>query len=409
MIQSPLARLLPGTSAPVKTTPERFLRSSLCALLLLAPAANAAAADPGQDFTREAKLLFRVVACAGGEPVPAELVAVVESHCKALRPLIALYRDKYVTGAQPFLDSLQPRGLPTTVVYPFGGGDLLSALTTYKGLREVTTLSLEHAGDPRRIVGIDAARLEDSLLRVRRGVSGLLALDNSTSEAMIQLQRGEIPGQLAFFLIALAVHGQEPVGLRYFRLHSEGTLDYLSQKRIAELEGEKALQLNTVWKSPDFSVAFSNSELEFRPAGSSEPARVHRHIAANLMDGPLAKDPRVIKHLEAKGPVAALTKAASYTLWSKSFSRVRNYLLKHMEFMISDSTGIPPRHAAPAGFVQETYGTFDGPFLEANTKDSEDFCALWAGQPKRELKFRYGYVDVLRQNHLLVTRRAAKP
>ena len=76
--------------------------------------------------------------------------------------------------------------------------------------------------------------------------------------------------------------------------------------------------------------------------------------------------------------------------------------------MISDSTGIPVRYAAPAGFVLETYGSFDGPFLEANTKDSEDFCALWASQPKRELRFRYGYVDVLRQNHLLVTKRAPK-
>jgi hypothetical protein len=317
------------------------------------------------------------------------------------------YREKYVQGAQPFLHSLQPRGLPATVVYPFGGGDLLSALTTYKDLREATTLSLEHAGDPRRIVGIDAPQLEESLLRVRRGVSGLLWLSDSTSESLIQLQRGEIPGQLAFFLIGLAVHGQEPTGLRYFRIEPDGSLRYMTEPAIAALEGQTAKQLNSVWKSPDFSLAFSNSELHFRPKGSSDAARVHRHIAANLMDGPLAKDPRVLKHLERKGRVAAMTKAASYTLWNKSFSRIRRYLLANMEFMISDSTGIPPQHASAAGFVQESYGSFDGPFLEANMKDGEDFCALWAGQPKRELKFRYGYVDVLRQNHLLVTKRPA--
>jgi hypothetical protein len=392
----------------VKTIPKRrrWPRVALSGALLLALGAPAlAAAEAGHDFTREAKLLFRVVACAGSQEIPAELLPVVEAHCKALQPLIAAYREKYVEGEQAFLLSLQPPGLPTTVVYPFGGGDLLSALTTYKGLREVTTLSLEHAGDPRRIVGIDAARLADSLQRVRRGVSGLLWLSDSTSENMIQLQRGEIPGQLAFFLIGLAVHGHEPVGLRYFRIRGDGGLEYLSEQQIAELEGETARELNRVWKSPDFSVAFSNSELSFRLAGS-EDTQVHRHIAANLMDGPLAKDPRVLKHLEAKGRVAAMTKAASYTLWNKSFSRIRRYLLANMEFMISDSTGIPPQYAAPAGFVQESYGSFDGPFLETNTRDAEDFCALWAEQPKRELRFRYGYVDALRQNHLLVTRRA---
>src|SRR5262245_12744710 len=342
----------------VRSSPARVRIAALAALLCAAPLARAA--EEGHDYAREVRLLYRIVACAGSDPVPAGLEAVVEAHCKALWPLMEAYREKYVRGPQDFLQSLQPKGLPTSVVYPFGGGDLLSALTTYKDLREVTTLSLEHSGDPRRIVGIDAAKLEDSLTRVRKGISGLLWLSDSTSENMIQLQRGEIPGQLAFFLIGLAVHGHEPTGLRYFRLEPDGSLHYLSEAGIAALEPQKARQLNTVWKSPDFSLAFSNSELHFRAKGGGEPARVHRHIAANLMDGPLAKDPRVLKHLEQKGRVAAMTKAASYTLWSRSFSRVRSYLVAHLEFMISDSTGIPPQYAAAAGLVQESYGNFDG-------------------------------------------------
>jgi hypothetical protein len=221
----------------------------------------------------------------------------------------------------------------------------------------------------------------------------------------MQLQRGDIPGQLAFFLIGLAIHDQEPIGLRYFRIEPDGSLHYLEQQDIAAREDQTAKQLNSVWKSPDFSVAFSNSELSFRAEGASE-TRVHRHIAANLMDGPLAKDSGLLKHLGKKGRVAAMTKAASYILWSKGFTRIRNYLLANMDFMLSDSTGIPPQYASAAGFEQATYGKFDGPFLEANAKDAEDFCALWSSQPKRDLNFRYGYVDVLRQNHLLVTRRA---
>src|SRR5262245_66164600 len=135
-------------------------------LLAAAAPARAAAGDEGQDFTREVRLLYRIVACAGADPVPAGLEAVVEAHCRSLRPLMEAYREKYVQGAQGFLLSLQPKGLPTSVVYPFGGGDLLSALTTYKDLREITTLSLEHAGDPRRIVGIDAAKLRSEERRV---------------------------------------------------------------------------------------------------------------------------------------------------------------------------------------------------------------------------------------------------
>jgi len=362
----------PQTTAPPATTaPQPAPPSSAPAL-----------ATGGQDFTKEVRLLFRVAACSGSEPIPPALTATVEAHCKALLPLMDLYKKKYVEGAQAFLVNLQPKGLPTTIVYPFGGGDLLSALTTYPSLTEVTTLSLEHAGDPRRIDNIDAKKLEDSLTRLRKGISGLLSLSDSTSENLMQLQRGEIPGQLAFFLIGLAIHGQEPTGLRYFRIEPDGALHYMTDKDIQGAEGQTARNLNTVWKSPDFSVAFSNAELTFKPKDAPEGTlRVHRHIAANLMDGPLAKDPRVLKHLEAKGKVTAMTKAASYILWSTGFAKIRNYLLANMVFMTSDSTGIPPRYASKAGFVQETYGTFSGPFLEANNQDAESFCELWNSQP----------------------------
>jgi len=404
--------LLAACARGEQAAPQAAATQAAAPSTTLAPKPQPASPAPalaggGQDFTKEARLLFRVAACSGNDPVPAPLAATVDAHCKALLPLMDLYKKKYVEGAQAFLVNLQPKGIPTTIVYPFGGGDLLSALTTYPGLSEVTTLSLEHAGDPRRIDNIDAKKLEDSLMRLRKGISGLLSLSDSTSENLMQLQRGEIPGQLAFFLIGLAIHDQEPTGLRYFRVEPDGTPHYITEADIQAVEGQHARNLNTVWKSPDFSVAFSNAELTFKPKGAAEGTlRVHRHIAANLMDGPLAKDPRVLKHLEAKGRVTAMTKAASYILWSTGFVKIRNYLLANMEFMVSDSTGIPPRYATKAGFVQETYGTFSGPFLEANTHDAESFCELWNAQPKRALPFRYGYVDVIRQNHLLVTKRA---
>jgi hypothetical protein len=232
-------------------------------------------------------------------------------------------------------------------------------------------------------------------------------MSDSTTENMMDLQRGDIPGQLAFFLVALAIHDQEPVGLRYFRLEPDGEVHYLDEQEIADIEDELAKHLSQRWKSPDFSVAFSNVELTFRPKNQPDaPLRVHRHIAANLLDGPLSADPRVLKYLEKRGRMTAMTKAASYTLWNPNFSRIRTHLLENMAFMISDSTGIPPQYAAPAHFVQETYGSFAGPFLDANSRDADDFRELWRSQPTRALPFRYGYLDAERRPHLLVTRRA---
>jgi hypothetical protein len=93
-------------------------------------------------------------------------------------------------------------------------------------------------------------------------------------------------------------------------------------------------------------------------------------------------------------------------LWRDAFSKIRSYLLAHMEFMISDSTGIPPELAKGAGFEQQAFGRFQEALLNANPVYNEEFRKLFQGAS--ELPFRYGYLDKKLQKHLVVTRRVAK-
>jgi hypothetical protein len=370
--------------------------------------APAGVPEAAADFTAEAKLLFAVVSCTGA-PLPAGVDAkTVQAFCAQQKRQLAVYRDAYLPKASAFLGRLRPAGLPTTVVYPFGGGDLVSALTTYPDARNVTTLSLEHAGDPRRLAAVkDPKVLARSLEVIRQTSAGLLTQNDSKTENLMKGQRGEIPGQLAFFMTALAVHGYEPVALRFFRFEPDGAIHYLTQAEIAAAEKGNAKLLRGQWVSPDFSPAFSNSELTFVKKGEDPrtQARVHRHVAADLSDAALARSPGILKHLASKGRFVAMTKAASYLLWRADFSGIRDVLLDHMVFMVSDSTGIPPAAAQKAGFVQETYGAFEKSFLEASPSVNDAFAKLWAAQPKRPLPVRYGYLDGARHFHLLVTRK----
>lgn len=390
------AQAAPAPAAPAQATP--------------APPAPPSPLPPlpegGADFSAEARLLFRVVACGGSEPLPDTVdAAVVDEHCRWLQERVDPYRNDYLVRLTPFFAARRPADLPRTVVYPFGGGDLLTALATYPDGLEFTTLSLEHAGDPRRIKGLEGARLRTSLLEVEKRVGGLFAYAESTSENMMQLQRGDIPGQIAFFLVALRAHGYEPVGLRYFRLEPSGSIHYLSAEEIAAEEGKRARKLSAVWVSPDFGEAFSNSELTFRKAGEKDaPLRVHRHLAANLADAHLREDPSLLRHLEAKGKIAAMTKAASYLLWAEGFARIGQYLVDHMVFMVSDSTGLPPSVLTKAGFTLETYGRFEGPYLAARKSVADEYRKAWSEQPVRELNFRYGYPDSSKSNHLVIVR-----
>lgn len=379
--------------------------TTLILALMLAQAPTPA--DAALDFTDDAKLLFRVVACTGDTPLPAHIDAkVVDAHCAELTKAIEKYRRTWVDKAQPFLQQLKPPGLPKTVVYPFGGGDLISAINTYPEATEYTTMSLEHAGDPRRIRTITSAQLKASLALIRLTSKGLLTANDSKTENLMKGQRGDLPGQLSFFLIALAVHGFEPVSLRYVKLNVDGSIRPLSAQELERLEKEDAKLLHRSWVSPDFSTAFDNLELTFVKKGDAAP-RTHRHFAANLNDDNFGKDLAMQAHLKAKGRVVAMTKAASYLLWRDAFSTIRTYLLEHMELMISDSTGIPPQLAKKAGFTQTAYGQFEASYLNANPQYNEAFRVLW--KDAEPLPFRYGYVDKKLHNHLLVTRKAVAP
>ncbi|HEY1815298.1 MAG TPA: hypothetical protein VGG74_23280 [Kofleriaceae bacterium] len=378
--------------------------------IVLLLVARVAAAEPGVDFIDDAKLLYRVAACGSDSPVDPALQKTVDHHCKLVMDRIAKFRAMYFEKGRSWFDKVEPPNLPTTVVYPFGGGDLLSALVAFPNATDITTISLEQAGDPRRLKNLSPEAVEQSLGALRAEIGGLISVGSNTSENLSNQQKNDLPGQVSSFLLGLVAGGYEPVSMRYFTLGDSGDIHYLDQAEIDALDTTKGKSLKHDWKPPSFSPAFANVEIQYRKIGETQ-IRVHRHIAWNLSDDYMRLHPQLTFYLEHKGKVAVLVKGASYLLWRGDFSLVRGYILDHLAWMLSDSTGIPPYIARKAGMVQETYGNYDGAFLEGDQGNDIDlqFVDLWKTQRKRYLPFRFGYVDMNKQAHLLVTRPKTPP
>ncbi len=386
-----------------------------------APPAPPPPAPAGADFIDDARLLYRVAACGDlDQPLPelltqgdavraAKITKLVDRHCKAILDKMAAFRAQYFDKGRAWFDVVVPKDVPATVVYPFGGGDLLSALVAFPNATEITTMSLELSGDPRRLRTLDVGALDRSLGALRAEIGGLISVGSNTSENLSAQQNNDLPGQVSSFLLGLVAGGYEPVSMRYFTLEDTGEIHYLEQAEIEAIDQEAAAHrpksLKHDWAPPTFSHAFANVEIQYRRIGDTT-IRVHRHIGWNLGDPYLAKHPQVLRHLERKGKVTLLTKGASYLLWTGNFSLIRTYMLDHLAWMLSDSTGIPTRYAKAAGMVQETYGAYSGAFLEGSQVSPHDeaFIEMWRTQKRRRLPFRFGYVDKDKQAHLLVTR-----
>jgi len=410
-----------GTGSATTTTPSMALSAGSAPAPAAAPAGSGSGAvavapapapppEPppppatgGHDFTSEAKALLAVGACGEGTVPDGITQEQIAAHCDDVKKAQADYVENWVKPASEFFAQHVPKDIPKKVVYPFAGGDLSTALTVYPDADEITNISLEPAGDPRDINTLRGADLERALKKVAYELKFLYRVNFSNTINMIDAMRGgALPTELIFALSALKIHGYEVVGLHYFKLNDDGSIHYLDDDDLAKApKGSKAETRN--W-------FFANAELQFRKGNGR--VQVYRHIRQNLGNeeskgiGPgLKKDPRVLKHLEAKGPISAMTKAASYLLSWESFSLMRDYLLKNVVWMVSDATGIAPKWGKPAGFEYETYGTFVGPHIPAGSGISKDWRTEFESEPHRDLAFRFGYYDIHNANHLIIMRK----
>src|SRR4051812_12327717 len=227
-----------------KTTPSTVpAPASIDAAVAVAPppvvdAATVADADaenpPGHDFTQMGKTLEAVGACGDG-PVPPEFSAdLIAAHCATIDKTQAQYKKSWLDIATPFFASHVPATVPKKVVYPFAGGDLSTALTVYPDADEITTMSLEPAGDPRTLGQLKGGELDRALKQVEYELKFLYRVNFSNTINMIDAMReGALPTQLIFGLSALKIHGYEVVALRYFKIEPDGKLHYLDDSEVA--------------------------------------------------------------------------------------------------------------------------------------------------------------------------------
>ena len=304
------------------------------------------------------------------------------------------YRARWISPARTFFAEHVPSTVPRTVVYPFGGGDLATALVVYPDADSITTLSLEPAGDPRMIGELSPSQLKTALDNTADDLAALYKSSFSRTQRMQDSSTGKLPSQLAFALAALALLGYEPVAVRYFELSPDGDLRYLTGDDVAAVTGSTGKRHR----------ALANVEVAFRKQGTTR-VQIYRHIMANLDDKHLAASPGALAYLTRLGTVAGIVKAASFLLSFDEFATMRGYLIDHVSWMVSDASGLAPKWGKPAGFTYETYGRFTRSEMDAGAPISPSWVAEYKAQPHRELAFRFGYPDVEYHHNLMIAHR----
>jgi hypothetical protein len=293
----------------------------------------AAAEEEPADLSSEARSLYDLLACQGKVP-PGLDASAVKAFCARLGPAMARHDERVRRPLEALLAPLRPARVPSAVVYPLAGADLLGALETFPEARNITTVSSEPAGDPRVLLGLhQPARLRAALDALFADAERLLR-----GEPGVRAQGPQ--GILPLLILALAADGDEPVGLRYFRVEPAGTLRYLSKGELAA-------------KAP--LDPFASCEVSFLRRGVAQGGapRVVRHLAADLSDRAVAADPGPIAHLASKGDVGVVLRGAD-ALAGDDHARLRGLLMKRGAFLVSDGTGPSAEQFRQAGLQQQS-------------------------------------------------------
>ena len=382
----------------------RFV-SSLAVALVLPAFIGAARAEEPASFASELAHLRRLVACDarvsdGVKPPEGMTLKQVDGSCKKVKSQVERFRKRWLDKARPFLAGVVPADVSKTIVYPFGGADLMTALTTFPNLSLLTTMSLEWVGDPRAILKLESGDLRRNLGQQHAFLVKLFQVNHNRTVDLQELNQSPIPAPLVFGLTALDLLGYEPIAARWFHLDASGAVHYLTPSEIAAFDATADAK-----KQKERNEFFAHMELTFRKSGDpSAPVQTWRHMRANLHDDNLKGSP-VLAYLVSLGPITGMTKAASYLMWRDDFATIRDYLLDHMTWMISDTTGPTPYQAAEKGFVQDTWGIFQGNMFAGARKGELAMIDLWKTNPQQPLPFQFGYPDKNEHDHMMVTRK----
>ncbi len=374
-------------ASPVKTSPKSG------GGLLLGPAPKSA------DLTDQARYLYGRIVCQGRTP---------DGPCKSLDQAVTIYRSNYLAPMRPWLASRRPKQLPPALLYPFSGGDLISALSVYPHQRQFLHFSLEHGGPASAIRGMSPALELQARWKLVWMVRNLLMAGESFSVDLQKQEQAGLPGTLPLLLVALKVHGGTITGLSYVKVKPDGSLERYSRKELASA-GARAKRRDRKWKDPRFSHRYSNVELRFRLKGDTQDRSII-HVAANLSNGGLAKRPGLLALIKRLGPHALMIKAASYLMWDNGFSTIRAAVFSRAAWAISDVSAPYPTWLIKNGWQLEAYGRFDCLKKKKMHASSIGWRMLFRRPKSRALPFRYGYVDCKSQHHVvLLSRRTGSP
>jgi hypothetical protein len=256
-----------------------------------------------------------------------------------------------------------------TVLYPFGGPDLLYVNAMFPAARNYVLMGLEPVGEVPAVESLPPGEALALLALFRRAVNSELRTGYFiTKEMRSDIQGGSLRGVTPILLGTVALIGG----------------------RVEAVNGISA------GGKPGVGMAFRD------PSGARHRAI---YVLGDLSNSGFNADYR--RWLEGLNGNVVYFKAASYLMHDDGFSQARDVFLNQSRVIVQDDSGIPFNHFG-AGWSLRFYGNFERPIDLFAKHRQEDLRHAFATNPSRPLAFGTGYHVNQFAGNLLATKSQTK-
>jgi len=254
-------------------------------------------------------------------------------------------------------------GTGGTVLYPFGGPDLLYVRTLFPQARTYALMGLEPVGDVPALEAMPPGELFAALAAFRQASHTHLAAGYFiTKDMKAELEHKSLRGVLPILLSTVALSGGEVESVTSISAGGNPGID-----------------------------------LRFRDAGGGRHTAFY--VAGDLSNRGFKGGYR--QWLESLGGKVTYFKAASYLMTDNGFSQARDFFLSQSRFILQDDSGIPFRYFGQ-GWTFRFYGNYEKPIEFFAKYQQDDLRQAYSNNPKSAIDFGSGYHISKEGPHLLL-------
>lgn len=285
---------------------------------------------------------------------------------------------------------LNPVHASKTLLYAFGGPDIITARALFPAMDNYILIGLEPAGTVPGVERLRERPLETVLPRFRMTLDSVLRRSFFITREMDSQLRSQITdGVLPVMLAELVRSGHTIEGVRHVRILPDGTL---ATRDPAE---------------PWNSFTNQSSAIRFH-AGNPAETKTLLYVSANLMSPAFDRNEGLRKFVAAQRGATGFFKATSYTVHQAQFAGIRDTILDTCSAVVQDDSGVPYRLFDQKSWAVQLYGGYEKPYGSFSFREQPDLRQAYAAGA-RQLNFRIGYGFSKVPSNLLVARRRQAP